>query len=91
MDSSKKGFIVYKLRYDGEIVKHIYGHVNQFLCGCPKFYIEKENPIFKECVKKGEIYTQEYYINDIFTTSYHRTLEELKQEVFINCSQKGIV
>lgn len=91
MNMSKKGFIVYKLRYDGEIVKHVYGHVNQFLRWCPKFYPEKENPIFKECVEKGEIYAQEYYVNGIFTTSYHRTLEELKQEVFINCGQKGIV
>jgi hypothetical protein len=67
-----------------------YGNVAQFFRAKPLYRQAKYEPIFKECVERGFMYTSEYSVNTpggpIWINSYHRTLIELQDEVAYNRS-----
>ena len=68
-----------------------FGHVNQFFRHAPLFRQAKDEMIFNECVKQGFIYIARYIVQTfkgaLELISYHKTLNELLDEVAYNRSQ----
>ncbi len=82
-------FVVHTIT-DGIPKSHDYGNVRQFLRLNPVYFQAKDEDIFIQCVRRGFMYVTEYDIKDKRIISYHKTLNELLDEVAYNRSTQTV-